>query len=222
MNCFTHALPFLDQPYFAVGCCIPDWLTAADRKCRARERKALPFADHHDPIVAATASGVVQHHQDDHWFHQTPAFNELILNFAVELRELFNNDTTMRASFVGHIIVEMLLDAYLNQQHPGQLEFFYEQIATVDPLAIQAAINRFATQPTEKLADEIERFQRARYLFDYDNDTGTIYRINRVLERLKLDELPAEMSDWLPTARNRVYNRASELLPNYPAIPTRR
>ena len=110
--------------------------------------------------MSATARGVVQHHQDDDWFHRTPVFNELILNFAVELRELFGNERTMRPSFVGHILVEMFLDAYLTQQHPGKLELFYQQVATVDAEAIQSAVNLFATRPTDKLSPAIERFRR--------------------------------------------------------------
>lgn len=30
MDLFAHALPFLNDPYFDVGCCIPDWLSACD------------------------------------------------------------------------------------------------------------------------------------------------------------------------------------------------
>ena len=61
MNCFSHALPFLDDPVLAVGTCIPDWLAACDRKCRASEKKAELFVDHEDPFVASIARGVVWH-----------------------------------------------------------------------------------------------------------------------------------------------------------------
>jgi hypothetical protein len=216
MNCFTHALPHLDDPYFAVGCCIPDWLSAADRKCRAREKRAREFVDHADPIVSATARGVVRHHQDDDWFHRTPVFNELILSFGVELRELFGNERTMRPSFVGHILVEMFLDAYLTKQHPGKLEFFYEQVESVDNDAIQSAVNRFSTRPTDKLSSAIERFRSIRFLFDYATEEGTIYWVNKILQRVSLDKLDGVIFDWLPGARNRVYNSASKLLPDYP------
>ena len=218
MNCFAHALPHLDDPYFAVGCCIPDWLSAADRKCRAREKKALPYIDHADPVVSAVARGVVQHHRDDDWFHRTPVFNDLILNFAVELRELFGDERTMRPGFVGHILVEMFLDAYLTKRNPGKLELFYEQVDSVDGDAIQDAVNLFATRPTSKLAPAIERFRRLRFLFDYATEEGTVFWVNKILNRISLEQLDGEIIDWLPGARNRVYNSASDLLPNYPIV----
>ena len=220
MNCFTHALPHLDDPYYAVGVCLPDWLSACDRKCRAREKNALMFADDKDPIVAKTAKGVVQHHQDDDWFHKTPAFNELMLNFGMELKEVFGKERTMRPAFIGHVLVELFLDAYLHAQNPGKLDYFYDQVKTVDRESIQQALNRFATRPTEKLAAEIERFARVKYLYDYETDKGTIFRINKVFRALKLELIGDEVFEWMPGARQRVYDRASELLPDgkYPSV----
>ncbi|MFK7768504.1 MAG: hypothetical protein AB8B55_14880 [Mariniblastus sp.] len=216
MNCFSHALPHLDDPYFAVGCCLPDWLSACDRKCRAREKKARQFIEHSDPIVSTIAQGVVRHHTDDAWFHRTPIFNNLILDFAVELRDIFGNERSMRPSLIGHILVELFLDSYLNSQFPGKLDFFYEQTKTVDAEKVQDAINLFATKPTDKLANEIERFIQARYLFDYDTDEGVIYRINRVFERISLNQIGDEIFTWMPNARTRVHKNVAGLLAEYP------
>jgi hypothetical protein len=215
MNCFSHAFPHLENAYFAVGCCLPDWLSACDRKCRAREKNAVKFVEHSDEIVATVAKGVVQHHQDDAWFHQTPVFNELILNFSVELRELFSGERSMRPGLIGHIVVELFLDAYLHAENPGRLDFYYQQVDTVDGEKIQAAINLFATKQTDKLAPEIERFKAARYLFDYSTDEGVIYRINKVFQRVKLNQIGDEIFQWMPSARSRVYERVADLLPGY-------
>lgn len=216
MNCFAHALPFLDDAYFAVGSCLPDWLGACDRKCRLREKAALEFVRDEDPVMSAIAGGVVQHHEDDGWFHKGAAFNELILKFAVELRELFSNERSMRPSLIGHIIVEMFLDSYLNFQFPGKLDRFYKQVESVDPELVQQSINRFATRPTDKLVGAIGCFIRERFLYDYDTDEGTIYRINRVMNRVGLDEVPPAILEWTPDARRRVYQRAGQLLLEYP------
>ena len=215
MNCFTHALPYLDDAYFAVGCCLPDWLSACDRKCRAREKNALKFVDDPNSIVSTIARGVAQHHHDDSWFHKTPIFNKLILDFTVELRELFGAERTMRPSLIGHILVELFLDACLNAKHPGKMEYFYQQVATVDGEAIQDAINKFATKPTDKLVPEIQRFVKAKYLYDYDTDKGVIYRINKVLQRVTLETIGDEIFQWMPGARTRVYDNVAALLPEY-------
>ncbi|MEM7453707.1 MAG: hypothetical protein AAF456_05055 [Planctomycetota bacterium] len=216
MNCFTHALPFLDDALMAVAVCIPDWLSAADRKCRARERGATPLLDHEDPDVATIARGVIQHHHDDDWFHRTRAFNEMSLEFAVELRDLQSTRSGMRAGLVGHIIIELFLDAYLHERHPGQLERFYSQVESVDFEKVQQTINLFATRPTERYTWYAGLFKSERYIFDYSRNDGTIYRINKVLQRVGLEELDGDILKWLPGVRERVYNRAHELLESYP------
>ena len=159
MNCFAHALPFFDRPYFAVGTCIPDWLTACDRKCRARKKKAATWVDDSDPILAAVAAGVVQHHEDDYWFHGSAIFTRITLELAVEYRQQFGNTQAMRANLIGHIVIEMFLDAFLESKFPGSMEEMYAWVAELDAEKVQDCINQFASQPTTKLAGEIERFQ---------------------------------------------------------------
>ena len=127
MNSFTHALPFIEtDPYFSIGCAIPDWLGAVDRRCRVRKTGASKFTEHEDPLVRGLAQGIIQHIEDDRWFHSTTAFAELSMNFAVELRELMKEEPGFRPGFLGHIIIELLLDGYLHQRNPGKMDQFYQ------------------------------------------------------------------------------------------------
>lgn len=217
MNCFTHALPFLDHddPHFVVGTCIPDWLSAVDRKCRAREKNTLAFVENESANLASLARGIVQHHQDDHWFHQTPMFAELNMNFSLEIRELLKGDGGFRPGLLGHIIIEVLLDAYLHTNFPGKLEAYYSQIVHVLPEFVQTSINRFATRPTDKLVHFMKHFIEVRYLFDYVDDQRLMMRINNVLKRIKLEPVDDRITHWIPSARARVYDHASGLLPEY-------
>ena len=214
MNCFSHALPHLDDAYLAVGSCLPDWLSACDRKCRAHEKNAAEFVAHSDSIVSTTARGVVAHHRDDEWFHNTPVFEELSGEFTGELRRLFSGEPNLRPSFIAHIVIELFLDAWLHAENPGKLDFFYDQIATVDPLKVQDAVNLFSTKPTDRLAPEIKRFMEARFLFDYVTDQGIVYRLNRVFQRVKLATLGDSILAWMPDARKRVYENGKGLLSN--------
>jgi len=218
MNCFAHSLPFFDRPYFAVGTCIPDWLTACDRKCRARKKKAAAWIDDEDPILAAVAGGVVQHHEDDYWFHGSAIFTRINMEMAIEYREQFGNTQSMRSSLIGHIVIEMLLDAYLESRFPGSMENMYGWIAELDANKVQDCINRFASKPTTKLVGEIERFQSERYLFDYQQDTGVRYRMNKVLGRLKLELMPEDSVAWIGDKRKQVYAKAPLLLAEHQKI----
>jgi len=215
MNSFCHALPFLDKPYYAVGTSLPDWLAAADRKCRVRKKKAVDWVGDEDQIVADVAGGVVQHHKDDYWFHTSAVFRDFEMKFAIEVREIYGGDKSMRPGFVAHVMVEMFIDSWLQQKFPGQLDRYYEMVATVDALKVQNAINRFATKPTEKLVPAMEKFVSQRYIFDYVTDEGAAYRMSRVLERIGLEPLDDKILPWAATARPRVDERIEGLLGEY-------
>lgn len=212
MNCFSHAISFFDDPYFAAGACVPDWLTACDRRCRARKKRAANWIDDDDPVMRSVARGVVQHHEDDYWFHGSATFNRLNMVMAVEYREKFGNKQTMRASLIGHIVIEMLLDAWLESKFPGAMEEMYSWLGKLDAKRIQTSINQFATKPTNKLASEIGRFLEVRYLFDYLNDEGVVFRMNKVLGRLKLELMPNESIAWIGEKRQMIYTNAPALL----------
>ena len=215
MNSFAHALPFLDRPLVAIGASLPDWMAAADRRCRLREKRAKPFTDHEDSVVAGLAQGVVQHHRDDYWFHTSPAFRDYEMKMAIEIREIYGTEHGMRSGFVAHVMVEMFLDSFLQKKFSGQLERYYEIVADADAAQIQQSVNQFATQPTNKLVPAMASFVRERYIFDYLTDGGAVKRMNGVLKRIGLEPLDEKILPWAATARERVYGRVDELLCGY-------
>ncbi len=216
MNCFAHALPFLDDAYLAVGSCIPDWLSACDRKCRVREAAAAKYVGNPDPVVDALARGVVQHHEYDDWFHKTQAFIETSMRFSLEIRELLGNDAGFRPGLLGHIIIELFLDGYLDEAFPGRLEDYYSLVKSVDPILVEKTVSSMANRPTVELGRFIGVFWSARYLFDYRDDEKLIFRVNQVFRRIKLAPIDHELNDWLIPARATVYGKVKELLPDYP------
>src|SRR5688572_14827736 len=106
MNYFAHGLAHLDDPYLLAGTAVPDWLNVADRGVRVRSKQAAPFIDDADPSLARLARGIVQHHRDDAWFHDTSVFHELCWQFTALLKPTLADDEGFRPSFLGHILVE--------------------------------------------------------------------------------------------------------------------
>jgi hypothetical protein len=212
MNYFAHGQRFVDQPFVLAGTATPDWLNVVDRRMRTRKAKAETFVDDEDTVLASVATGIVQHHSDDQWFHQTRAFAELSLGFTVQIRDLCGQDPGMRPSFLGHIMVELLLDAHLIENEPARLDDYYAAIASVDTAAVAGAINRLATRQSDKLEYLIHRFCSERFLYDYLEDEKLLVRVNQVMKRVGLQAVPPEMADWLSPARRDVRERAAELL----------
>ncbi len=216
MNYFAHALPFLDNPYFAAATGIPDWLTVVDRKIRIRRKHVTPFLDDECPEMAAVAGGVLQHLRDDARFHETRAFAELSIDLTVMARDELGADSGFRPAFLGHLLVEVLLDAALIDEHPDRLDAYYEVLGQVDAAVIEEAVNRMAPRPTERLAWMLERFRTTRVLSDYAEDGKLCVRLNQVMGRVGLNRLPETFCRILPEARRKVAFRRDELLEGIP------
>jgi hypothetical protein len=212
MNYFAHGRRFLDDPYFLAGTAIPDWLNVADRRVRLRSKHAAILVDDPDPRIGAVARGALQHHYDDDWFHRTRAFAELSWSFTAAIRDALAPDDGLRPSFLGHILVELLLDATLIAEAPAELERYYAALAAVDANVVQEAVNRAAPRQTERLAPLIPAFLASRFLFDYLDDERLHYRLNGVMARVQLRPLPPSFLGLLPEARRRVAAAKEALL----------
>lgn len=219
MNYLAHALPFLDRPYFVAGTAVPDWLAVADRQVRVRAKHAAPLEHAEDPCVAAVAGGLLQHFRDDHRFHETRAFAETSLELAAAVRRALGAESGFRASFLGHLLVEVLLDAELAGEDTARLEAYERALASLDPRGVQDAVNRMVRRPTLRLAPMIALFRQARILWDYLEDAKLWVRLNQVLRRVGLDPLPDDAAAVLPPARQLVRRRRRELLEGIPVVP---
>ena len=150
---------------------------------RSRPRRAKTLVSDSDPYVAAIARGVLQHQLDD-----------------------------FRPTFLGHILVELLLDATLIQEDIEQLDRYYDVIEALDPQIVAHAVNRMVTQPAEGLDLFLPRFSEERFLYDYLEDGKLLWRLNQVMRRVKLPPLPDSLIAWFPVARDEVRRHATDLL----------
>ena len=212
MNYFAHGRRFVEQPYLLAGTAVPDWLNVVDRRMRVRSPAAARFVDHQDRRLAALARGVVRHHADDRWFHQTRAFAELSLEFTVAVRDQLPADDGFRPSFLGHILVELLLDAALITRAPQLLDDYYRALGSLDREAVAEGVNRMATRRSGRLPELIHRFCRERFLYDYLEDGKLLWRLNHVMRRVGLPALPESLREVFPEARRSVERRRDELL----------
>ena len=212
MNYFTHGRLFADNPNFLAGTAVPDWLNVVARRVKVRSKHARRFVDDADPRVAALARGIEQHHADDGWFHETRAFAELSWHFTALIRDRLPADDGLRPSFLGHILVEILLDACLIEQSPQQLDAYYRALASVDGPWLETAVGQMATGHPTSLGDFVPLFIRERFLWDYLDDGKLCYRLNQVMRRVGLATLPETFRELLPEMRQMVQHRQDDLL----------
>lgn len=212
MNYLAHAYKHLDRPFFVAGAALPDWMSVIDRKNRARRQYAEPIVEHEDLEIAEFARGVLQHHHDDQWFHENRTFVELSTRFAVELRGLLEPGLGHQAGFVGHISVELLLDAVLIEADARLLEEYYDLLSNLNAAKVQEAANTICPKPVEHLVLLLPRFIEERFLADYVDDARLLYRLNGVMRRVKLPPLPEAITPWLAKARDAVHQSSAKLL----------
>jgi hypothetical protein len=226
MNYFAHAYTFLAKTpketsknsYLAVATGVPDMLTVVDRSVRLRRRQVEPYCDDPDPVVAATARGVAQHLADDAQFHGTEVFARLSLDLTIAVRDQLEESSSLRPRFLGHLLVEVLLDATLIEREPELLDCYYATIESVDAKKIEDAVNRMARRPTDRLATMIETIPHIRFLSDYADDDRLWMRMNQVMHRAKLEPLPQKpFCDLLPEARRQVAEAVDSLLLGVPS-----
>ncbi|HZZ26718.1 MAG TPA: hypothetical protein VFE46_01825 [Pirellulales bacterium] len=212
MNYFAHGYRFIEDPYLLAGTAVPDWLSVADRRVRTRPSQAAEFATASDPQVAAVARGIAQHHHDDAWFHNTEAFNQLSWKLAVLCRDALPTEEGVRPSVLGHILLELLLDAALIERNPALLDKYYAAMETVDPTLIERTVNALARNTTDRLAWFIDRFRQVRFLYDYADDAKLLFRLNQVLFRVQLPPLQEAFVGVIAAARQQINAQAAELL----------
>ncbi len=186
MNYFAHGRTYTDDPYFLIGTAVPDMLNVVDRKIRVRSERASAFLAAEDVATAAIAAGIVQHHHDDAWFHRTRAFAELSLNFSVAVRDILGGDDSFRSHFLGHILVEILLDSELIEKYPSQLQLYYDALQCVDASKLADAVTFMSGRHAIGMAWLLPRFIDERFLWDYPEDEKLLKRLNQVMRRVRL------------------------------------
>ncbi len=166
----------------------------------ARAKAARRFLGAHDQRIAQLAAGICRHHRDDDWFHRTRAFAELNWEFTVAIRDRLPRDDGLRPSFLGHILVELLLDAELIRREPARLTHYYQGLERLDVEFVGWAVDRMTTGPAQRLALLIPRFSQERFLYDYADDGKLLYRLNNIMLRVRLPQIPETLIDWFPAA----------------------
>ncbi|QDT65110.1 hypothetical protein V22_23560 [Calycomorphotria hydatis] len=213
MNYFAHGCRFIDRPYFLAGTACPDWLSAVARRTRLRSRRVRPFVECGSSEQEEFAAGVLQHLHDDDWFHSSRGFAEVSSLLGREFRNLLGPEDRFRPGLLGHIGMEMILDAILLRRDPGRLDQYYASFSQIDPAVIQQAVNSMATRQTTELEKFIPLFIEIRFLDDYVTPAGLLYRLNQVLRRVKLDPLPGEAEAVVEAGFELVAEREFDLLP---------
>ena len=212
MNYFAHGFRYTDRPYFLVGTAVPDLLSVADRRVRMRPRYVEAYRNGVAYPHADIAAGVLQHLNDDQLFHNTRAFIEVSGQLTRLFREQLQSDKAVRPSFLGHIVTEILLDGVLIASQPAKLDDYYAAFQSVDPQLVEDTVNQMAKVKTNQLAAFLQLFYQEQFLRDYLVPEQLRLRLNQVLRRVKLNQLPVGINEVIQQGWEIVSSRKEDLL----------
>jgi hypothetical protein len=207
VNYLAHAAAFLaaaDTPddglvaWRVAGTSLPDWLRVVDKRARLRPEVLDGVFVDDDARFAALRDGARRHHDDDLRFHADDAFDAVAADVAARLRAL---DPALRASTLGHVLVEMLLDATLMARRPALIDRYYEVLDGLDEAHIAAFARRATGRPLEHAEHLIDRFRRSRFLFAYRDDDGLLDCLVGVCRRAGLQPPPSSSRPVIAAAR---------------------
>jgi hypothetical protein len=112
-----------------------------------------------------------------------------------------------------------LLDAAIAERHLSAIADYYRALAGIDAVKMQATVNQLAKNPTEKLAPLFPKYLAERFLYDYLEDQPLLNRLNGIVRRVNLPELPSSMCSLIQAVRPQVRERQGELLRNTQSSP---
>lgn len=212
MNYFAHGFRFLDDPFFLAGTALPDWLSVVNRQWRFRAPQLRSQLLGLGPTATERfARGVLQHLEDDSNFHKSPAFSAALVE-VLRFTRPHVNGCGIPPVFLSHLLVEVLLDATLLSQRPGGAEHYYRTLDEVDPEWIERSTGELLGRSTPGVATFVRLFRKEEILYDYADDAATWRRINQVMTRLRLPQLPSAFREILPAVRAVVASFADALL----------
>lgn len=208
VNYLAHGRDLLDRPWALAGAALPDWLKIAERRARVVPTRLLVADDAGGP-AAEIAAGIRAHHDDDARFHACAAFTEATDLVTADVRARFPG---LRASVLAHVLVEMLLDAWLERARPGTLARYYAALDDVDAPRLAAVVAPWLRAPAPRLPAVVDFFRRARFLEGYDRDHAVAARLAGISRRVGMADLPDAFVDVVTAARPIVDARAADML----------
>ncbi len=222
MNYLAHSVAFLatdgadvdvDGLLFwrVAGTSLPDWLRVVDKHARVRPDvlDAVDVSD--DARFAALRDGARRHHDDDHRFHADDAFDAHSADLAARFRLLAPG---LRASTLGHILTEMLVDACLMRADPTLLPRYYAGLDSIGEDVVTAFSRRATGRPLLELPVLLQRFKRSRFLELYASDEGVLDCLTGVCQRARLPLPPSSSTTLIAQARTEIAPIVAHFFPH--------
>ena len=182
---------FLSHYYFelytaeseqVLGCLLPDLLKNVDKTYNFHPQRFEELLFVH-PARMYLSEGWYRHVEVDKIFHSSPFF--ITHNHALRRQiEPALAGLPIRASFMAHIAVELILDHLLLKDELVKPVRLYEHLDHVPRPVIHAYLHIIGLEDPSVFLDFYERFIRSRYLLDYAQFENLSHALFAICKRI--------------------------------------
>lgn len=203
----------VNDPHRALGSVLPDLLRNMDREIRLfPEKNVALFID--DKHTSQMLKGWCRHLATDRFFHNNIFFLEKTRQLKAHLSPVVLN-TPIRASFLSHIALEILLDRLLLKDSWLHENDFYSQLQDVDRESLSTFLRLAGLQDTAVFISFFNAFISDRYLGTYREMAKVTYALDQVCKKFWPQGLNEDKKVQLTEALN---TYEEDLAHNYKSI----
>lgn len=192
MNFVSHY--FLDRFHpessFAVGAATPDLLSIYNPSLRIKAHHISRLdPDELKGADIALIDGIQRHFDADAVFHSSDFFKAETAYISKALKERLSHTEVPRKYFIAHILLELILDKALIEDHPGLLEEYYNHYRNTVPfLEIRHTTELVAGKRLPNYEQFLQKFYQNRYLFQYREWDHIAFVLKKILIRVGIHE----------------------------------
>lgn len=165
-----------------LGSLLPDLLKNVDKsysfKIDRYKHTILPI-----PGAAYISDGWRRHEEVDRLFHSSDYFITHTHALRKEIEDIVM-DLPVRASFLAHISLELLLDHLLITQEELSVDRLYEHLNKVDRNMLNSYLQNFQLINIERFNTFYDKFVASRYIKDYEKVSNLPYALFNICKRV--------------------------------------
>ncbi|MFD2742761.1 MULTISPECIES: ACP phosphodiesterase [Sphingobacterium] len=167
MNFLSHFYfeRYASESARVVGCLLPDLLKNADKDYVFHPNRFEEQLFAH-PQLIAIYQGWYRHVEVDKIFHSSPFFLEHNHQLRKKLDPILSH-LPIRASFMGHISLELLLDHLLIQHEMANVSRLYEHLTQVNRSMLKKFLEIIGLTNTDKFFHFYDQFISWKYIHEY-------------------------------------------------------
>lgn len=184
MNFLAHYYfhRYSHNPELVLGCVLPDFLKNADKSVRLQpDQYELQFLN--NPKLESLYAGWKHHMETDRVFHNLPFFYEHTQALRLKLAPVVE-DSPIRASFLSHIALELLLDHLLLIDGVLHEDHFYRDLSVMDRAVVQRFLEICDMPETHTFFEFLDHFIEVKYLGSYRDISQVAYALIQICRRI--------------------------------------